>query len=248
MSVLVGSAADVAGLFVEGSQEAEYVAKVLALSPIAYWILGEHLDSTAICQINRNQNGTYTATTLGNAGIGDGQVCPSFDGAASYVDVYSATLDAAFDGAEGTLSIWGKVSDVGVWTDGAGRRLVRLWVDSNNYIQIIRSTVDNRLFYDYKAGGTAKGVAVNGLSETGWMHLAETWSATADEMKAFYNGAQTGATQSGLGAWAGSLDNTMTIIGAESTVPAGLWKGYGAHVALWASVLTPAQIASLASV
>lgn len=70
MSVLVGSGADLFGVSVDGTQEAEYVAKVLALNPTAYWILGEHEGSVAYCRINPNQNGTHANVALGNAGVG----------------------------------------------------------------------------------------------------------------------------------------------------------------------------------
>lgn len=248
MSVLIGSAVDYAGVFVDGSQEAAYVAKVLATNPIAYWILGEHEGAVARCQIDPNQNGTHVAVALGNAGIGDGQVCPSYDGAAGYTNIHSAALVAAFDGAEGTALIWVKVSGAGVWTDGVQRFLFTLRADGNNMVYISRGAANGRLAYVYIAGGTTELVNLNGLAETGWMCIAITWSAGDDEVIAYYNGAQTGAAQTGLGAWAGSLAATTTVIGAFNTTPTNVMGGLEAHCMLWDSALVPATIANLATV
>ncbi len=244
MSVLFGT--ERFGLFVDGVQEAAYVAKVLALSPIAYWILGEHEGSVAVCQINRNQNGSYTAVTLGNAGIGDGQVCPSFDGLTGYVDIYSATLAAAFNGSEGSLAIWSKVSGAGVWTDGTTRVGVQMFVDSNNLIRIDKSSTNNQADGIYKAGGTTEQRVISTSALT-FQNYGITWSATADEVKVYYAGAQVGATMTGLGAWAGSLSSTRCLIGANTQVPENAYSGYQAHCVLFDSVLTSGQMASLAA-
>lgn len=247
MSVYVGSAADIAGIAVDGSQEAEYVAKVRALNPIAYWILGEHApDTTAVCQSDRNQNGTHVGVTLGNVGIGDGQVCPSYDGTNDYTDVDTAALVSAFDGDEGTALIWGKMSAGGIWTDGSNRYALSLIVDGNNYIFLRKNVANNTLGWYYTAGGVAEAVTLGALVTTGWMSIALTWSSAADEVKAFYNGAQTGLTQAGLGVWAGSL--VTATIGAYNTAPASAWSGYLAHCALWDSALAPATVLSLATV
>jgi hypothetical protein len=246
MSVLIGSGADQFGIAVDGSQEAAYVTKVLALSPIAYWTLGEHLGNVAYCNVNAAQNGTHNNLqgALGNAGIGDGQVCPLYNPAGpGHTDLQTAALSASFNGQTGTLSLWSRVSGASVWTDGTTRIIFILFVDANNFIQINRTAVNGDLEYTYKANGTTELVTVNGLSTTSWMHHGLTWDLGADEMKAFYNGAQTGATQSGLGTWAGSPASVYVGVGALVNFP---WSGYGAHVALWDSALTPGQIATLA--
>ncbi len=246
MSLLIGP--DSFGIAVDGSQEAAYVAKVLALNPIAYWVLGEHSPlTTAICQIDKNQNGTHSGVTLGNSGIGDGQVCPFYDPAGpGRTDLQTAAFVANFDGQVGTLSFWGKVSAAGVWTDGTQRLVFIVYVDGNNFLQVNRTPVNGDLEYVYTANGTTERVTLNGLSTTDWMHLAMTWDLGAGvngEFKAFYNGAQAGATQTGLGTWAGAPVAVFVGVGALVNFP---WSGYAAHVALWDSALTPGQVASLA--
>lgn len=245
MSIWVGSAGDIAGVSVEGSQEAEYAAKVLATNPIAYWIQGEHEGSIAYCQVNPSQNGTYTAVTLGNAGIGDGQVCPFYDGTGSHTNVLTATLASAFDGSEGTVAIWIKAANAGVWADASLREAIRILIDGSNLVVLRKDVGANAFGFYYFAGGVSEIVSATPGPSTSWMHVAMTWSSTADEVEAFIDGAQTGLTQTGLGAWAGSIVQFM--IGSDNGV-ASFWSGNLAHCAVWDSALAPATIATLATV
>jgi hypothetical protein len=124
-------------------------------------------------------------------------------------------------------------------------------LDNNNYIDLSRTTTANQLIAEYKANSTYKSVTQSGFNPTTWWHFAMTWSlsAGADGQFMYYvNGAQIGTTQTGLGAWGGTLAATSTIIGAAATTPVNVWSGYLAHAALWTIPLTPAQIASLAVV
>jgi hypothetical protein len=224
-----------------------YITKVLGYSPIGYWPMNEAAGGTAFDYSGNGFDGSYTGVTLGQAGIGDGETCPYFDGANDYNNVYSAGFIASFDGTKGTFSIWVKVSDVSVWTDSTTDSAFDFDADGvDNIIRIDKSAVNNRLDYFYKAGGILKSVLKTSISDTGWMHLGLTWDKTADEMKAYYNGSQEGSTQSGLGTWAGNPLSTRCIIGAQSTTPALPWNGNLAHPAIWDSALTPAQIADLA--
>ena len=65
---------------------ASYVSKVLSYSPIAYWALDE-ASGAAVCRVNAAQNGTHTAVTLGQTGIGDVEQGPEMQVAASCVAV-----------------------------------------------------------------------------------------------------------------------------------------------------------------
>ena len=78
------------------------------------------------------------------------------------------------------------------------------------------------------------------------MYFALSWSKAAEEMKAYYSGSQEGSTQETLGIWAGDLASTTTLISSQSTTPDQTWDGYIAHIAVWDSVLSPADIADLA--
>ena len=225
-----------------------YTDKIKALSPIAYWPMAEPSGATATDESGNGRNGAYTAVALGAAGIGDGRTAATFDGATSYNNVYSASLNGAFSGVEGTIAVWMKVSAAGDWTDGAARELAQINADANNRVRLRKSTVANTLNFWYNAGGVFKSVDLAGQSATGWLHIAMIWSKSGDALKAYVNGAQVGVTQTGLGAYAGALVANACCIGAATTSAAEVWKGALAHAALWASPLSAAQIATLAVV
>ena len=65
-------------------------------------------------------------------------------------------------------------------------------------------------------------------------------------MIAYFNGTQSGATQTTLGV--GGAAPTVALLGAFTAAPTVLWSGDLAHVALFGSALSAAQILSLATV
>lgn len=227
-----------------------YLAKVLgteASNLIAYWPLNEASGTNADnAEGTAARDGTYNGVTLGQPGIGDGETCPSFDGSNDYVSIYSDSLRDAFNGAAGTVALWAKVSGAGVWSDGQNRRAIKITVDGSNNVYIGK-TSGNVMIWAYTAGGTSDAITA-ARSPTGWVHLGITWDAAADQVMAYYTGSQEGATQTGLGTWAGNIVNSGTIIGAENNTPAFPWDGLLAHVAVWTKALSAAQIASLAVV
>lgn len=221
-----------------------YTSKVDALNPIAYWPLAEPSGTTIVDESGNGRNGAYTAVTLGQAGIGDGRTSASFNGTTSYGNIHGASFAGAFNPAEGTAALWLKVSGAGVWTDGTTRRALSLRADASNLIQIQRPATNNLLQVLYNAGGTLEAPTI-ATSSLNWLHIAVTWSKSADQVKIYLNGAQSGATQTGLGIWVGALDSTLTNIGATAQ-PSTVWSGLLAHVAVWNTPLSAAQIATLA--
>lgn len=230
---------------------ASYTVKVKALLPIAYWPMAETSGTVITDESGNGRNGAYKASgepLLGQTGIGDGRTAPLFDGTNDFANVFSASLQGAFNGAEGTLAIWFKVSAAGVWTDGVTRRLMYFQVDANNRVRFEKSTTNNQIAAVYTAGGTAKSVLWNNAGPTSLQHLAVTWSKSADQMKFYANGVQIGATQTGLGTWVGSLVSTTTEVGASDTSGNNPWSGNLAHAAVWGSALGSATVATLAAV
>lgn len=223
---------------------ARRVLSVAADALIAYWPLSEPSGAAAIDQTGR-YHGAYTGVDLNYPGVGDGGSAPFFDGINDFCNIYSAALATAFNGAEGAVSIWMKVSGAGVWTDATLRRLMGLRVDANNQVNLSRSATSNTLLCQYLAGATSKTVSIGSQSSTDWLHLAMTWSKSADQMKVYFQGVQTGATQTGLGTWAGTFNSTRANIGADSTVPATVWSGNLAHAAIWTRALSAGEIAEL---
>ena len=83
---------------------------------------------------------------------------------------------------------------------------------------------------------------------TDWVPFVITWDKAGDAMKAYYNGSQSGSTQTIAGTWAGALNSASCVIGAANTTPATPWYGYLAHGAVWDRALPAAEIADLAVV
>ena len=230
-----------------------YSNKILRTRPgnlIQYLMVDEPLEvpavAVAIDSSPEENDGAYTAVTLGQPGIGDGRTAGVFDGATSFLNSYSGAFNADFDGQEFTIFGWGKVSSAGVWVDATERRLRRLLVDGNNRITVRKSTVNDQLDFLYAAGGTLKVISSVSLAATlGCFSWAGTVSLVADEMKFYLNGVQVGATLTGLGTWVGALDAAQTIIGAASTIPVQVWLGTIAHNPTWNAALNADEILEL---
>lgn len=225
-----------------------YTNKIKALNPIAYWPFAESSGTVATDESGNGRNGAYKAAgepLLNQTGIGDGRTAALFDGVDDYANMFTASLQAAFNNQEGTIAQWLKVSAAGVWTDATTRRTLQFQADANNLIRLGRGTVNNQFVGAYTAGGVTKTVVVTTVGPTGWVHWAMSWSKSGDAVKVYMNGVQQGTTQTALGVWAGTLAATTTTIGAASTAGANPWSGLAAHTALWNIALTDPQIATL---
>jgi len=228
--------------------EASYADKVNSIAgnrPVGYWPLWEQTGAVATDISGSAHHGAYTGVTLGQTGIGDGRTCPLFDGTNDYVDVYSASLAAAWPGGTITTAGWLKVSAAGVWTDTNIRNVTRFLVDGNNYNQMYSDGVGN-LVYNIKSGGVNKAIIQAMGGTTAWVHVAQTLGG--GNMKAYMNGVQSGLTQAGLGAWVGAPIITECVLGATNITPGSVWSGYLAHWAIWNTALSDAQILTLATV
>jgi len=186
-------------------------------------------------------DGTPTRVGLG----GDARKA-FFDGANSYCDIYSADVNNKFDGAEGSVIIRGRVSAAGVWADGNTRYILAISVNANNTVELYKTAAAGTLRWQYAAGAVVDFVATAGHADTGFMTIGSTWSAAADEFKAFKDGSQEGVTQNGLGVWAGNLSAISTVVGAGFIGPGLIWDGWIADgILLYGVVATPAQMATI---
>ena len=231
-----------------------YLRKLLTPNPgvgydpsslILYHPMNESVGGVAIDYSPEGNDGAYTGVTLGQPGIGDGLTCPLFDGANDFNNIYSVPFDADFNGAEGTVLLWRQPINVGVWTDGVIRYFVHLYVDPNNEVRIIKAGAANTVFMGYRAGGVLLSATSAAEFDIGFNCYGVTWSALADEVRGFKDGAQLGATINGLGVWAGPLLASRTLIGAATIAPANVWDGYEAHVAVYSAPQPPAVMAYL---
>jgi len=228
----------------------QYHQHVLAMNPIAYWVLGEKSGTVAYDLVSGRaagaQNGAHTNVTLWQNGIGDGRTCPLYNGATSYTNAFSATLAGVVNGQEGSVVLWAKVANVGVWTDSTRRDMFFTQADANNFLILRRNVGNNELGWVYNANGTTKSVALGGQTTTDWMHVGVTFSRSAGangQMIAYYNGAQTGATQTALGTWAGAI--VSCLVGATTVAPGNVWSGYIAHCAVWNRPILASEIQKL---
>jgi hypothetical protein len=201
------------------------------------------------CLINPAQNGTYSsdvATWPVGTGIGDGNTAPMFDGTNDYVNAFTAALAAAFNESAGTLLHWIRLA-AGVWTDGTRRDSAFIQADANNYVFTGRDLANNLYRFYYTANAVPKNVNPVGLTTYDWVLCGLTWDAAVDEVKVYWNGVQTGATQNGLGVWNGGA-LTVAVIGATTVVPNNPFHGRISHVQLYDRALSGPTIAELASV
>ena len=229
---------------------ASYADRILATGPIAYWPQWETAGTISFDISGHSplseQDGTYTGVTLAQPGIGDGRTSGRYDGGLDYDNIYSVSLNAAFNGQLATLMVWVRVSGAGVWTDGAARKIIYFRVDANNQLFLQKPAANNQLDGTYIAGGVTKVVISAAFAgRTDWIPVAITVDRSADEMITYVDGVQIGAIQNGLGIWAGNLDATRVLIGALHPAPLQVWDGYLAHGAVWDRALSPAEVLSL---
>lgn len=169
--------------------------------------------------------------------------CPNVNGGIAYFDACEDRRTNGFLGDKGSIVAWAQVANVGVWTDGVERYMIRARASATNDIRIRRSVINNTIDWVYTVGGVAKAVASVALGGVLlFMMIGMTWDIAADELIAYANGAQVGLTQNGLGTWVGDLQNTVTVIGASSTVPAAVWSGNIGPVPVWSEALTPDEM------
>ena len=233
-----------------GNLGANYIDTVLGLNPIAYWPLNETAGSTAVnAEGTAARNGTYAASPTLNAITGPDGVngAVHFDGANQFLDIYSASLEAAFDKDTFSISFWMRTN----WQAlGSGEEIIILRSDSNNQVRIFRAGAANAIQLFYNGSGTNKSRTDSDAKDTNtWYHYVLTVDVTgADEHKAYRDGSQLGLTLTGLGSWAGSWATTRVNVAANSQVPSLTYEGYMAHVAFFDYVLTPAQVLELATI
>ena len=208
----------------------------------AIYPLNETSGITAEETIN-NFDGTYNGPTLNSiAGPGASMGNAAFyDGLVDYCQLPAASLDGPFDPNLGTMMIWLKVFNAGVWTDLTLRYGVIIAQGSSNRIAILKSSANNTIRCQVVAGGTNNPVDIT-ISSTGWNCFGLTWNKTENRIRAYLNGTQQGIDIAYNGIWAGSLVNAGCQIGAFSG--ASFWHGYPSFLMLSSAEATAAQMAA----
>ena len=238
---------------IEPLDERSYIQKVLnpdaesgydPASLIGFWPQNEGAGLISYDHSGLGHHGAYTAVALGQPGVpGMGMSSAGYDGATSFNNVYSASLNTAFNGAEGTLLAWAQVSGAAVWADGLNRRVMQTQADANNYARLLLGI--NNVNPTYRAGGTLEPVTVN-TTTLDYFVIALVWSASNDTVDGYLNSVP-GIQRTVLGVWAGPLSATQAVIGASSTVPAAVFSGNIGPVLLFNEAKPLAEIAYLST-
>ena len=229
--------------------------RIVSGPPIAAWrfrplpsgVPEELLDATA------SMSGTYIGAAPQRWKHGpSGLHTFWFDGSANLINLYTSQLNTVLDMTEISVSLWAKVDSLADWTDSTQRYILQLKTDSNNLLEISKSTSNDVIDFDYTANSTADTEAVDTLtameSPTKWMHLGFTISDTNDEFYSYFNGKQ-GSKQTGIGTWSGNLSSTDCVVGCDSTTPgATMWLGGISDLIIWDRILSADEFYKLANV
>ena len=185
---------------------------------------------------------------LGQEGGREGATCLFLDGTNDLVSLAGPAIMDAFDEEEGGMLVSAKVSDAADWLDSTVRYLFRFkTTDGVDAYTFAKHSVDNTLVWQANADGINTTITLAGQDTTDWFSMGLTWSKSADQVKAYFNGVQTGDTEH----W-NTFDGTLALlkccIGAEdmNTVTEA-WKGWVRDAILWAGKAPSAlEIARLA--
>lgn len=185
--------------------------------------------TTITAFINSARNGTLTGWDLQNAaGPVSGTNAPYSDGANDFGNIYTSNgttgLADIFNGGEFSVIAWFNATAL-----ANSNYLLDLFVDNSNRLAILGAN-STTIRATYVAGGTTKtGTAT--CSTGSWYMIGVTASATDDAYNIYLNNTNP-VTASGLGTFAGSLNSTLTCIGARDTGPTSPFNGLMAYVAV----------------
>ena len=218
-------------------------------SLIGFWPQDEQSGGVSYDRSGEGNVGAYTGVTLEEPGVpGIGMTCPLFDGVNDYNNIFSAGLAADFSGVAGTMLLPVKMYSATEWTDGNWHYFIHIYDDAQNYLRIVKHTTNNQLAWYYEAGNVQEIEFKGGVVTLDWIWLGMTWDFNAGvdgEVIYYYNGAQQGLTDTGLGVFVGPP--LIMIIGAFDTTPQLPHKGWIGPVTLWTEAHTPAVMAYLST-
>jgi hypothetical protein len=212
-----------------------------------YWGVQDS-NSTCVAYPNTALNGTHTGVTLQQTGPA-GTLAGLYDGSNDYTDVITAGLQSLFDPTIGSIVLFARMANAGVWTDTVPRVMLAFTADAQNYVQIRRWSTDGLIKFRYEANNIEEVVDDTTLNgSTNDFALGITWDTSADggngEFKAYCNGSQVGATLAIGGVWAGTL--ASATIGALNTTPSVVHNGYLSNVLYVPVVFSAAQMLGIA--
>jgi lysophospholipase L1-like esterase len=172
------------------------------------------------------RNGAYNSPITLASGISPaGKPCPLL--ATRSINVTSAALSAAFNGAEGAVGGFAQVT-AGAWSDGLGHYLLRLQIDTGNRLFVYWGPTANSLVANYIAGATTESFSYP-INYSGWFHWLLSWSKSNERARLYINGVPVVETAN-LGVWSGgAFSATLSRLGGSdvsSQVFAGLLSDF----------------------
>jgi len=194
---------------------------------------GGYVNDGTLEDMNGNE---WTAGLLGGA--------LEFDGDNDYIDV--GDVGDEIDVTKGTVSGWVELN-----SSSTTSTLFRAAADGNNFISLHWKADDSAFAMRYYANGVQKFVDIPSAlidEDDGKQHfVALTWDKATDEVKVFYDGAQYGSTQTGLGVFSGSI-GTNVGIGMNKLDGIGNLAGMIDDVRVYNYALSDEEIADLADI
>ena len=158
------------------------------------------------------------------------------DGEAQYINADTVADDISV--SKGTYSMWIKFNGE---TD-INANFLKASVNGSNQISIAYINSTSKFRFTYKAGGEQQIAEVTTTEEIdgNWTHLAMTWDTSADELKGYVNGSQVGGTQSGLGAFEGTIENCY--FGRNTLAENSYFNGYIDEISIFDEVINMSNL------
>jgi hypothetical protein len=222
-----------------------YNCRIIATAPLVYFPMDEVSGSVAKNwgSLGIAANGSYTGADLHSAPGPKGSGAPFFDGVNDFGSMYSAAFCTAFDaiGGECSIGCWCKVYGAAAWTESVEKEVMRI-SSGVPYSRVLYQRINsgNDLQTRWDGGGVllAKTASDKPLD---WFHILMTVSLSADAMRFYVNGVQSGTTGTGVQAWDGST-NGAAIASCAHASPSLPWHGWLAHLAIWNRALSADEI------
>jgi hypothetical protein len=235
---------------VEGVMGAQYWHKVASIrrgNLIAYWPNWEVAGTDVNDYSGLGDRATSTGLGIRAAGSDCFHQTPVFNANPAHINILSAEFLAHFNPLEFTLLGWARTVSTARWIDASHRWITKIYTDANNQSNVLKSNVDYTLQFQHIAGGVVSEVLFADPTLTAaWFMYGLTVSKSANQLRAYYKGAQVGATQAVAGVYAGAL--TLAVIGAYDLVHTFPWLGYIDHYAAWNVPLSAPEIAQFSEV
>jgi len=204
---------------------AKKVARICGDDLVRYYKMEETSGTACIDFSDNTTNGTYINTpTLDDIAspVKGGLTAPLFDGVDQHATL--GTLSPLGDSADFMFSVWMKVANAGVWTDGTERTSMMILNTGSNWVQIKRHSVNNVMRMECRSGGSVNSLDITSISTTDWFHIGCVVKNTGD-MEVYLDGVSQG-TITKSSSWTGSGGWLNGALGRASDVPFRFWNGH----------------------